>query len=204
MNPMINNGYFPGNMTNNFPNNPYNNPMGNNFGMNAMNVNPSTFTRISKEFQLCSQDNDLIQIGCTFGLENNNIMTWRVTMVGPVNTPYNGGLFTLLIIFPSDYPNHGPEFRFRNKMYHLNVVSNENSNDFGHICVNSINEWRTTGRVKGGFYTIKQALFDIFCLFYNQGVISAYDKKMADDYQNNPQQFEEQARKWTQMYAAPQ
>ena len=186
------------------PNNTnFNNPMGNNFGMNSMQLNPSTFTRITKEFQLCSQDNDLIQIGCNFGLENNNITTWRVTMVGPVNTPYNGGLFTLFIIFPNDYPNHGPEFRFKNKMYHLNVVSDESSNEFGHICVNSINEWRVTGRVKGGFYTIKQALFDIFCLFYNQGVISAYDKKMADDYQNNRQQFEEQARKWTQMYAAP-
>ena len=188
MNPMINTGGFPPNV----------------IGMNPMQLSPSTFTRITKEFQLCSQDNDLIQIGCNFGLENNNMMTWRVTMAGPVNTPYNGGLFTLLIIFPYDYPNHGPEFRFKNKMYHLNVVSNENSMEFGHICVNSINEWRVSGRVKGGFYTIKQALFDIFCLFYNQGVDSAYDRNMANDYQNNPQQFEEKARKWTQMYAAIQ
>ena len=188
MNPMINTGGFPPNV----------------IGMNPMQLSPSTFTRITKEFQLCSQDNDLIQIGCNFGLENNNMMTWRVTMAGPVNTPYNGGLFTLLIIFPYDYPNHGPEFRFKNKMYHLNVVSNENSMEFGHICVNSINEWRVSGRVKGGFYTIKQALFDIFCLFYNQGVDSAYDRNMANDYKNNPQQFEEKARKWTQMYAGLQ
>ena len=179
------------------------NMMNNNMGMNLnMNQNTLTLTRISKEFQLCQQDNDLIQIGCNFGLDNNNIFTWRVSMVGPVNTPYEGGLFTLSILFPNDYPSHGPEFKFKNKMYHLNVVSNQLDKDFGHICISSINEWRTTGRVKGGFYTIKQALFDIFCLFYNQGVESAYDKNMAFNYQNNPDAFNEEARKWTQMYAA--
>ena len=85
------------------------NPMGMGFNPMMMQnmMNQQVLTRITKEFQLCQQDNDLIQIGCTFGLENNNIYTWRVTMVGPVNTPYEGGLFTLYIIFPFDYPNHG-------------------------------------------------------------------------------------------------
>ncbi len=165
--------------------------------------NPVVLSRLTREFQLCSQDNDLIQIGCNFGLENNNLYTWRVSMVGPVNTPYEGGLFTLLITFPVDYPNHGPEFRFKNKMYHLNVVSKDFQPDFGHICVSSINSWRVAGNVKGLPYTVKQALFDIFCLFYNQGVDSAYDKTMAYNFLNNQQQFNEEARKWTQQFASP-
>ena len=160
-------------------------------------MNNQALTRIAKEFQLCQQDNDLIQIGCNFGLENNNLFTWRVTMVGPINTPYENGLFTLLIIFPMDYPCHGPEFKFMNKMYHLNVDNN------GHLCLSSINSWRVSGLVKGEFYTVKQALFDVFCLFYNQGVDSAYDKNMANDFRNNPEQFEKTAREWTQMYATP-
>ena len=80
------------------------NNMNYNYNMNYMNQNQQTLTRLTKEFQLCTQDNDLIQIGCNFGLDNNNIYTWRVTMVGPVNTPYEGGLFTLSIVFPNDYP----------------------------------------------------------------------------------------------------
>ena len=181
-----------------------NNMMGNmnyNCNMNYMNQNQQTLTRLTKEFQLCTQDNDLIQIGCNFGLDNNNIYTWRVTMVGPVNTPYEGGLFTLSIVFPNDYPSHGPEFKFKNRMYHLNVINNPNNREFGHICVNSINEWKGTGKVKGGFYTVKQALFDIFCLFYNQGIESAFDENMAMDYKNNPTAFNQEARKWTQLYA---
>jgi ubiquitin-protein ligase len=177
----------------------------NNMNNNMNNINniqdPVVLTRLKKEFQLCLEDNDLIQIGCNFGLDNNNIFTWKVTMTGPVNTPYEGGLFKLSIIFPKDYPSHGPEFRFRNRMYHLNVINDESNKEFGHICVNSINEWKGTGKVKGSFYTVKQALFDIFCLFYNQGVDSAFDEKMAADYKNNPEAFNQEAKKWTEMYA---
>ena len=164
---------------------------------NTQNMMNQTERRLRQEFELCTKDNDLHTIGCTFGLENNNLFTWRVTMVGPVNTPYDGGLFTLIIKFPYDYPNHGPEFQFKNKMYHLNV------NNQGHICLTSINEWFVTGKVKNNFYTVKQALFDIFCLFYNQGVDSAYDQGMADKYKCNPEQFNLEAKEWTKLYANP-
>ena len=165
-----------------------------------MNNQNAVLARLTKEYKLCTQDNDLIQIGCNFGIENNNPFTWRVTMIGPKDTPYHKGLFTIIITFPPDYPNHGPEFKFTNRIYHLNV---DLENDFGHICINSLNEWRTTGRVKTKpIYTVKQALFDIFCLFYNQGVESAYSTKMAQDYVNNPQAFYKEAQAWTQKFAS--
>ena len=158
------------------------------------------YTRLKEEFDLCTQDNDLVQIGCNFGLVNNNIYLWLITMVGPKNTPYEGGLFKIQALFPFDYPNHGPELRFLNKIYHLNVDCVKEKD--GHICINSINSWRTSGQVAGHpFYTMKQALFDIFCLFYNQGVDSAFDENMADLYKNNRDKFNEEARKWTQSYA---
>ena len=167
-----------------------------------MMMNNMTLYRLQQEYNLCTQDNDLIQIGCNFGLENNNIFTWRVTMVGPKNTPYEGGLFTILAIFPNDYPNHGPEFKFRNKIYHLNVDF-KNLDSIGHICINSINEWRIKGSVTNKpFYTVKQALFDIFCLFHNQGVEGAYDEEMANLYKNNPTQFNANAKEWTKLYAS--
>ena len=174
-------------------------PMGSQININ-MPMN-DTATRIYQEYQLCVNDNDLVSIGCNFGLENNNIFTWRVTMSGPTNTPYGGGLFTIIVIFPNDYPAHGPEFRFKNKIYHLNV---DFAKDPGHICISSLNDWRIRGKVKDlPFYTVKQALYDIFCLFYNQGVVGAYDENMAQQYLNNRNQFNAEAQKWTQLYANP-
>ena len=192
-NGMMNNNNMGQNMTNS-------NEMINNNNM-EQNLSPATLTRLTKEFKLCKEDNDLIQIGCNFGLENENISTWRVTMVGPRTTPYEGGLFTIVITFPPNYPNLGPEFKFKNKIYHLNVDCTKNG-DFGHICINSLNEWRTTGKVSGKpGYAVKQALFDIFCLFYNQGIDSPYSPQMALDYQKNPEKFNEEAKRWTKQYA---
>ena len=39
--------------------------------MNPIYLN--TLQRLRKEYALCTQDNDLIQLGCSFGLEQNNI-----------------------------------------------------------------------------------------------------------------------------------
>ena len=167
--------------------------------MGQMNIQNPVMSRITQEYELCTNDNDLIQIGCNFGLENNNIYKWRITMVGPTNTPYAGGLYTIFATFPPDYPAHGPEFKFMNKIYHLNV---DFKNDLGHICLSSINSWRTSGKVKDlPFYTMKQALFDIFCLFYNQGVIGAYDEAMADQYLNHRDEFDAEAKRWTDKFA---
>ena len=192
-------------MNNNIPainNMQMNNMQMNNMQMNNMqNMMNQTERRLSQEFLLCTNDNDLHTIGCTFGLENNNYYKWKVSMIGPAETPYEGGVFTINIIFPNDYPKRGAEFRFVNQIYHVNVDFRPNGQR-GHICLSNLNEWATTGKVKTKKgYAVKQALFDIFCLFYNQGVESPYDPQIAKQYRDNPQQFNEIARQWTKKYA---
>ena len=54
--------------------------------LNKMNeVNHQiTLLRLSKEFNLCLNDSELMQIGCTFGLVNpDDLFLWKVTMIGP-------------------------------------------------------------------------------------------------------------------------
>ena len=162
-------------------------------------------SRIMREYSLCEKDGELVQIGCSFGLfEPNNYNIWKVTMVGPQNTAYAGGVFTIKIIFPPDYPNKGAEFKFINKIYHLNVDFGTNDpSKKGHICLSTLNEWATTGHVKSKpCYGVKQALFDIFCLFYNQGVESPYDEAIAKQYRDKRAEFDALARDWTSKYAS--
>ena len=123
-------------------------------------------------------------------------------MNGPKDTPYENGIFLLKIYFPFDYPCHGPDFKFVNKIYHLNVDLMK-IDTFGHISCNHLNCWRVIGRVLDWpDYGIKQALFDIFCLFYDQGIEDAYDEKMAEEYEKERDKFNEKARKWTEQYAS--
>ena len=65
-----------------------------------------------------------------------------------------------------------------------------------------MNEWHTTGKVSNkSCYGVKQALFDIFCLFYNQGIDSPYDPKIAEEYRDRRKEFDAKAKDWTLKYA---
>ena len=167
---------------------------------NEINLNP--FQRLNEEYKLCTEDIDLLNIGCCFSLENNQINRWRIAMIGPKNTPYEGGLFKLRATFPDNYPKYGPEIRFINRIYHVNVCSDD-SGPLGHICVANLNSWRISGMVKDHpYYTMKQALFDIFCLFYVHDVKGVFNDKKAKLYYYNRDQYEANARKWTELYAS--
>jgi hypothetical protein len=47
-----------------------------------------------------NQSNPILNIGYNIGLTNHdNPFKWRVTLFGPRDTPYNGGIFFLTLIF---------------------------------------------------------------------------------------------------------
>ena len=52
------------------------------------------------------------------------------------------------------------------------------------------------------YYTMKQALFDIFCLCYVHDVKGVFNDKKAKLYYYNRDQYEANARKWTELYAS--
>ena len=34
----------------------------------------------------------ILSLGCTVGLIDNNIFKWRISLIGPADTPYAGGM----------------------------------------------------------------------------------------------------------------
>lgn len=68
--------------------------------------------------------------GCSAGLEDpTNIFRWSVVIMGPPDTPYEGGIFKATMVFPSDYPNNPPQMRFTTEMFHPNIYSD------GRVCI---------------------------------------------------------------------
>ena len=132
----------------------------------------------------------ILSLGVTVGLiTEGNFFHWRISLLGPQDTPYGGGLFTLTADFPDDFPDSGPEVKFTNKIYHLNVDPND-----GHICISTLNYWKKGRRMT-------KVISDIFALFYAQNPNDPYKREMAKEFNENRSEFDRKAREWTQKYA---
>ena len=89
--------------------------------------------RLQKELQDISKDTPA---NCSAGLLSNDLFVWQATIIGPTETPYEGGIFHLKMVFPPDYPFKAPLVTFTTRIYHPNI--NEN----GSICLDILkNEW---------------------------------------------------------------
>jgi len=46
---------------------------------------------------------------------------WDVTLIGPDDTPYSGGIFLIDVDFPPEYPFKPPSIVFKTPIYHMNI-----------------------------------------------------------------------------------
>ena len=144
---------------------------------------------IKKEFDALQND-PILSLGCTVGLpDKKNVFHWEISLCGPIDTPYAGGMFFLTADFTDDYPQKKPEVRFKNKIYHLNV-----SPSTGHICISTLNEWKPKT-------PMVDVISAIFALFYDQNPKSPYSGEMAREYETNRAEFNKKAKEWTKQYA---
>ena len=73
--------------------------------------------KLRKEFDAL-QNNPITSLGVTVGLPDpKNIFKWKISMLGPADTPYAGGVFILEANFPDTYPKDGPKIKFLTKFF---------------------------------------------------------------------------------------
>ena len=163
------------------------------FSQNALKI-------IAEEYKQLNRA-PLVNLGITVGLFNeDNMFEWKCTILGPKDTFYKGGLFYIKIIFPPDYPQSKPEMLFLTPIYHLNVkyfVSQKQP--LGHICVSTLNEWKSGD-------SVKKILPELFALLHKNNPLDPYDDtnhSRRNEFENNPTLFEKKARYFTKKYATP-
>ncbi|KAM0677951.1 Ubiquitin-conjugating enzyme E2 2 [Binucleata daphniae] len=60
---------------------------------------------------------------------DDDLYTWCSVIIGPENTPFQNGTFTLLLFFSESYPHEPPNVKFISKMFHPNIYKN------GDLCL---------------------------------------------------------------------
>jgi len=126
---------------------------------------------------------------CSAGSVDNDLFYWKASITGPESTPYYGGIFSLDIHFPVDYPFKAPKCNFTTKIYHPNI------NSAGSICVDILRDnWSPA-------LTISKILLSISSLLNDPNPDDPLEADIADEYKNNKKLFEETAKSWTMIYA---
>ena len=123
------------------------------------------------------------------GLKDDNLYNWEATLIGPQDSPYEGGTFKLSIKCSSQYPFRPPEFRFQTRVYHPNISSE------GEICLDILkNQWSPA-------LTISKVLLSISSLLTDPNPDDPLDGDSASLYKNDREEFNRKARELTQKYA---
>ena len=143
--------------------------------------------RLNKELQDLNRDPPA---NCSAGVVDEDLFHWKGTIMGPEDTPYEGGVFHLDIYYPSDYPFKSPKISFTTKIYHPNIDSS------GNICLDILkNAWSPA-------LTISKVLLSICSLLNEPNPDDPLVIDIAKLYKEKRQQFNANAREWTLTYAS--
>lgn len=122
-------------------------------------------------------------------LVGDDIFKWQVEIIGPSDSPYAGGVFPLLLEFPTQYPFKAPKLKFAIKVYHPSIQLAS-----GDVCQDVLGAWGPT-------LNAKHCLQVIYSLLKDPHSDHPLEEEVAKQLQEKPKEFEKTAKKYTKDYA---
>ena len=142
--------------------------------------------RIQKELIELKEDPPA---NCSAGPIGDDLSHWSATIIGPDESPYNGGIFFLDIHFPEDYPFKPPKIIFKTRIYHCNI------NSSGGICLDILkDQWSPA-------LTISKVLLSICSLLTDANPNDPLVPEIATLLIKNRSVHDATAHEWTRQYA---
>ena len=160
-----------------------------------MNSFPSS-EKIIQEFRNL-RIKPISNLGLIIGLiDENNIYRWRISILGPKETPYDKGLFWAEVIFPKLYPEEPPKIIFNTPIYHPNVNMKKSSTnlELGQVAFQAINIGKPS-------YYIREILSKLYTIFFYPNLDLAYSLEIAKEYKENRNLFENKAEFYKKKYS---
>ncbi|KAM0682748.1 Ubiquitin-conjugating enzyme E2 4 [Mitosporidium daphniae] len=126
---------------------------------------------------------------CSAGPVESDLFHWQASIIGPSDSPFEGGVFFLSVHFPVDYPFKPPKVTFTTKIFHPNINSN------GSICLDILREhWSPA-------LTISKVLLSICSLLTDPNPEDPLVPEIAHIFKTDRQQYIEKAKEWVNKYA---
>ncbi len=152
-------------------------------------MSATSIRRLKKEWSDINQEIEKSGENITVKLINDEIIHWSARMKGPADSPFEDGIFSLDIIFPTEYPFKPPIIKFINKMYHPNI------NTAGAICLDILkDQWSPA-------LSVFKVLLSISSLLADPNPNDPLNADVAGIYKSDKNKYIATAREWTKLYA---
>lgn len=146
--------------------------------------------RIQKEFREVSDSEEVSNGIMSIELRDGVWTKLKAQIIGPSDTPYEGGKFDMNIEIPNSYPFYPPKIRFVTKIWHPNI-----SSVTGAICLDILgDQWAAA-------LTLRTVLLSLQSLLAAAEPNDPQDGVVAKQFLTNLPMFNETARHWTNVYA---
>ena len=130
--------------------------------------------------------------GITFHFNESDITDIQADIEGPVATPYEGGIFRVIIKIPLNFPQVAPKGIFMTKIYHPNI------SEQGEICVNTLKrDWDPKNWSLSNLFQV------IKCLLIIPFPQSALNEEAGKLFMEDYEAFFKRAKMFTTIYAKP-
>uniref|UniRef100_A0A7S1SZ89 E2 ubiquitin-conjugating enzyme n=1 Tax=Tetraselmis chuii TaxID=63592 RepID=A0A7S1SZ89_9CHLO len=125
--------------------------------------------------------------GFSAGLvDDSNVFEWQITIMGPPDTPYEGGFFNAILSFPPDYPQSPPTCRFTSDMWHPNVYPD------GRVCISILHNpgddphgYETAAERWSPVHTVETIMVSIISMMASPNVDSPANIDAAKDFRES-------------------
>ncbi|URD72851.1 Ubiquitin-conjugating enzyme [Musa troglodytarum] len=127
--------------------------------------------------------------GISASPSEDNMRYFNVMILGPSQSPYEGGVFKLELFLPEEYPMAAPKVRFLTKIYHPNI------DKLGRICLDILKDkWSPA-------LQIRTVLLSIQALLSAPNPDDPLSDNIARHWKTNEAEAVETAKEWTRQYA---
>ncbi|CAN6195531.1 unnamed protein product, partial [Urochloa humidicola] len=128
--------------------------------------------------------------GISASPSEENMRYFNVMILGPSQSPYEGGVFKLELFLPEEYPMAPPKVRFLTKIYHPNI------DKLGRICLDILKDkWSPA-------LQIRTVLLSIQALLSAPNPDDPLADNVAKHWKANEIEAVETAKEWTRVYAS--
>eukprot|EP00347_Sterkiella_histriomuscorum_P016547 403352774 len=143
--------------------------------------------RLNKE--LTDLNNNSIE-GVSIEIVGDTLTNWNATILGPQDSPYEGGKFVVNIDFSDNYPFKAPKVHFKTRIFHPNIKQ-----DTGEICAQAIeNNWVPT-------LNAKFVIESLVTLLKNPNAEHPLEADIAEVMLRDYKTFFAKAKEFTETYA---